>query len=103
MGEYIAQPTRNFCRYDPGGIGTSRRLEKPAGHPAGRFMSESNINQFAVYNFLCPVADIVHASYPFKLVPGFQFLGHSFSGFHLLYDKVKPFLRLLVQVGKVCP
>ena len=25
-------------------------------------------------------------AYPFKLVPGFQFLGHSFGGFHLLND-----------------
>ena len=25
-------------------------------------------------------------AYPFKLVPGFQFLGHSLGGFHLLYD-----------------
>jgi len=29
---------------------------------------------------------LLDLSYPFKLVPGFQFLGHSLGGFHLLDD-----------------
>ena len=38
-----------------------------------------------------------------KLVIRFQFLRHALGGFHLLHDKVKPLLCLLVHVGKVRP
>ena len=50
------------------------------------FHIQSNVNQFAVYDFPRPVADIVHPAYPFKLVLGFQFLRHSLGSFHLLND-----------------
>lgn len=48
------------------------------------FHIQSNINHFAVYDFLRPAADIVHLTYPFKPALGFQFLDHSLGGLHLL-------------------
>lgn len=63
----------------------------------------SNIDHFTPYDFLSSVADIVHPAYPFKLIPVFQFLGHAFGSFHVLYDEVKPFLCLFIQIGKIFP
>ena len=41
-----------------------------------------------VYNFFCPVVNVIATPHPFHLLGSFQFLGHALGSFHLLHDGV---------------
>ena len=59
------------------------------------------VDDFAQHDFFCPVANVVTSSHPFHLIVRFQFLGNSFGNFHLLHNRIQPFLRLLVHICKI--
>ena len=64
-----------------------------------------NINpkDFTEDDFLCSVADAVHGSDPCHLVSLFHTLCYVLSGFHLLNDKFKAILCLLIQILQIRP
>ena len=54
-----------------------------------------------VYDFRCPVTDVVHALYPLHLIPCFKLFGDALLHGHLLCQLEHLLLRLFIDVGKV--
>lgn len=59
------------------------------------------VDDFAQHDFFSSVADAIASSYPFHLIVCFQFLGNTLGNFHLLHNRIQPFLRLLVHLCKI--
>lgn len=69
----------------------------------GAALAVLGIDPLMEHNFSGSGPDVIRLLNPSELVVGFQFFGDALRGFHLVDDRLHPFLGLLVQVGKVCP
>ena len=59
------------------------------------------INQFLLDDFSSSVANIITMAYPFHRVLSLQFLGNSLRTFHLIFNQLKAFLCLFMQICQI--
>ncbi len=57
--------------------------------------------KFAVYDFHCSAADIIHPPNPLHLIVRFELFRYALTLRRLLYKSIKHFFSLLVDISKV--